>query len=136
MGLKNKIMEQIKAPFTPEQVKNLNVYQQLGHMHPFTGTGMADTEGHKSRSNCPDQECLLKATTDGWVCPCGQYKQNWAHAFMAEPVKCAHCEKPVDFENGYYELPFHGDKFKPIFCSTACLDAAGIKKYPTQTFIV
>ena len=27
---------------------------------------------------------LLLATNEGWICPCGKYKQDWAHEFMIE----------------------------------------------------
>ena len=86
-------MESIKAPFTEEQVKLLNEYQSLGIMHQFTCTGQLKlqqveiTEGvfktvnEKTREDCPNEGTLI-ATTDGWVCPCGQYKQDWAHKFM------------------------------------------------------
>ncbi len=69
---------QIKAPWTEEQVKNLNEYQVSGKFHPFTcgGTGCAK-----------DETCnygILTAKIDGWYCPCNEWKQNWAHRFMAE----------------------------------------------------
>jgi DNA polymerase III delta prime subunit len=31
-----------------------------------------------------ENEGILIATTDGWVCPCGEYKQDWAHDFMSK----------------------------------------------------
>ena len=31
-----------------------------------------------------ENEGVLIATTDGWICPCSEYKQNWTHQFMAE----------------------------------------------------
>ncbi len=66
----------IEAPFTDEQVAALNQFQCAGHMHPFTCPGNRD---------CSDRDLI--ATTDGWVCPCGAYKQSWAHKFMlVEPV--------------------------------------------------
>lgn len=82
-------MEEIKAPFTDEQVKELNAYQAKGRFHPFTCIGQMkeqeDENGkfkERTRSICPDGGKLI-ATKDGWVCPCGEYKQDWAHAFMA-----------------------------------------------------
>ena len=74
--------QRILAPFTPEQVEALNHFQHKGRFHPFTGD--AASAGRKSRSECPDRECLLIATPEGWVCPCGSYTQNWAHSFMIE----------------------------------------------------
>jgi hypothetical protein len=70
----------IKAPWTDEQVKNLNDWQTAGIVHPFTCGGKRD--GKDCRAD-------LVATKDGWVCPekCG-YTQDWAHAMMAkESVK-------------------------------------------------
>lgn len=69
-------MNKIFAPWTPEQVENLNRYQHAGVGHPFT---------------CPygdeNREVVLVATDRGWVCPsthCG-YVQDWAWEFMARP---------------------------------------------------
>lgn len=73
-------MEKIKAPFTEEQVKNLNDYQELGCFHPFTCCSHDDCDRRKQPN-----EGRLRATTEGWVCPCGKWKQDWAHAFMADP---------------------------------------------------
>jgi len=74
-------METIKKPFTQEQVDNLNHYQNEGKFHPFTCCG-----GDKNTPNCQrnagTSEGVLIATVDGWVCPCGEYKQDWAHDFM------------------------------------------------------
>ena len=87
-------MEKINAPFTDEQVKNLNDYQTKGRFHPFTCCSPesipectragkeVDGEYVKGTS-----EGLLVASNEGWVCPCGKYKQNWAHAFMAEKLE-------------------------------------------------
>jgi len=67
----------IRAPWTNEQVFALNRYQRDGWMHPF---------------NCPNEHPgdhrKLTATDQGWRCPepgC-DYRQDWAHAFMAEPA--------------------------------------------------
>jgi len=86
-------MEKITAPFTKEQVEKLNKYQKEGKFHPFTCTGQLieqeDEKGkftEKSRSVC-ENEGILIATEEGWVCPCGQYKQDWAHSFMLEDIK-------------------------------------------------
>lgn len=69
-------MTKINAPFTNEQVDNLNRFQRFGIFHPFT-CGNDDHEGN---------DRTLVATTEGWVCPkdgCG-YTQKWAHGFMSE----------------------------------------------------
>ena len=83
---------QIKAPFTEEQVKKINEYQNRGNMHPFTCCSPDDIdECQRKRKTYPDgrvagglNEGILIATTEGLVCPCGKYKQNWVHSFMAE----------------------------------------------------
>lgn len=55
-------MAKIEAPFTPEQVEKLKQWQ----------SGEREDEG------------VLIPTTEGWVCPCGEWKQNWCHDFMVE----------------------------------------------------
>lgn len=68
--------EHINAPFSAYEVEKLNKYQQNPKYHPFTCSS-------SDRSKCL-HEGKLEATVDGWVCPCGEYKQNWAHKFMIE----------------------------------------------------
>jgi len=68
--------DQICAPWTPGQVAALNRFQAEGGMHPFTcGNDHATGALH------------LVAQEDGWHCwlPDCDYRQDWAHAFMAEP---------------------------------------------------
>ncbi|MFH9765138.1 hypothetical protein ACH4N4_30605 [Streptomyces microflavus] len=66
----------IIAPWTSEQVAALEAFQTASGMHPFTCGG--------------DQHSLplrLVPSHSGWYCPdpaCG-YRQDWAHAFMADP---------------------------------------------------
>lgn len=68
----------IRAPWTQQQVDALNAFQVDGRFHPFT---------------CPGEfpMCKLKreltATTEGWTCACGQYRQDWAHDMMLDPPK-------------------------------------------------
>jgi hypothetical protein len=63
----------IIAPWTAEQVDALNRFQHAGTVHEFTCPGH---EGGGDRT--------LVATRDGWICCHCDYRQNWAHAFMAE----------------------------------------------------
>lgn len=65
----------LKAPWTEEQVRNLNKYQVIGLFHPYTCGGKKD--GKDCRAD-------LIATKDGWICPegCG-YTQDWCNDFMA-----------------------------------------------------
>lgn len=66
----------IHAPFTPAQVEALNRYQSHGNMHPFTCGNAHD-----------GASVVLIARADGWHCsdPLCDYRQDWAHAFMADP---------------------------------------------------
>jgi hypothetical protein len=59
----------LPAPWTPEQVAALNLFQTESGMHPFT---------------CPGGR-LLTATPDGWQCSHCPYTQQWAIPFMAQP---------------------------------------------------
>ena len=72
-------METIKAPFTDEQVASLNEYQQLGLMHPFT---CCSHDGCKKDATV--KHGILIASNEGWTCPCGKWKQDWAHKFMTD----------------------------------------------------
>lgn len=66
------MIERIEAPWTPEQVEALNTFQRSGQFHPFTCGN--------------DSDSVLIAREDGWHCPDCAYRQNWAHAFMAEKI--------------------------------------------------
>lgn len=69
--------DQIRAPWTPEQVAALNRFQREGGMHPFT-CGYE----HPAHPNP-----ILQATKNGWRCyvtGC-DWEQEWAHRFMADP---------------------------------------------------
>lgn len=61
------------APWTHEQVANLNAWQERGDRPPFTC----------GRDGCGE---VLAAVPEGWVCPSEtcDYTQNWAHNFMAD----------------------------------------------------
>ncbi|WP_322544434.1 hypothetical protein U2G91_15680 [Rhodococcoides fascians] len=64
---------EVFAPWTDEQVHNLNEYQRAGVMHPFT-------------CFCEAGKRDMIATNDGWACPndACDIDQKWAHAFMAD----------------------------------------------------
>lgn len=89
-------MAKIEAPFTEEQVQKLSEYQK-GPFHPFTCCGpeyipeckraaatLARIEGKQIEYNAENDGVLIP-TTEGWICPCGKYKQNWCHDFMVNP---------------------------------------------------
>lgn len=73
--------EKLEAPWTDEQVAALNRFQGNHIVHPFTcpADGTRDSIRHSDRR-------ILLATNDGWVCEFGgcEYRQTWAHDFMAE----------------------------------------------------
>jgi len=59
----------IKAPWTKEQVENLNRFQKFEYTHPFTC----------GNNGCGDE---LVAHEEGWKCPSCDYTQDWAHEHM------------------------------------------------------
>jgi hypothetical protein len=62
----------VEAPWTDEQVENLNRWQRAGHVHEFT---------------CPNDHPasrVLVARKDGWYCPGCVYTQTWALDCMVE----------------------------------------------------
>lgn len=61
------------TPWSDETVARLNAHQKDRSAHPFTCPGDHD--------ECKNQRELV-ATENGWVCQCGKYTQDWAHAFM------------------------------------------------------
>ena len=80
-------MSKITVPFTNEQVEALNAFQNSRQFHPFTCGGDRCDEAHKAyRAEHGGDFGQLVATEDGWVCPVCNYKQNWAHDFMAKPL--------------------------------------------------
>jgi len=57
----------LEAPWTEQQVENLNRWQAAGHVHEYT---------------CPNEHegsRVLEARTDGWHCPGCPYTQTWAY---------------------------------------------------------
>jgi hypothetical protein len=73
------------APWTPDQVGNINAYQLSGVAHPFTCGrddclyGDAVVGGHNRAGRT-----VLLATMDGWECPACGWTQDWALTFMAD----------------------------------------------------
>ena len=56
------------APWSDELVEQPNARQQNPQLHPYTCPG--------DKPECRDHRDLI-ATKDGWVCACGEYKQDW-----------------------------------------------------------
>lgn len=81
----------IEAPFTDEQVKLLNEFQNMGSIHPFTCMSpeaipeclRAGKEVDGKYMPGTDEGKLI-ARNEGWICPCGKYTQDWAHSFMVD----------------------------------------------------
>lgn len=65
-------MAKVTAPFTPEQVVYLEIWQKVLTVHPFTC--IYDHEGDKD----------LIPTQAGWICPSCDYTQDWCHDFMCQ----------------------------------------------------
>lgn len=76
LDLRDTILE---APFTDEQVKNINEYQKHPSFHPFTCCSHDGCTRNETNNNG-----LLVATNTGMECSCGKWKQKWVHKFMAE----------------------------------------------------
>ena len=70
------------APWTDEEVTQLNAYQRDGRFHPYTcGSGNRSDDFHKAAAVNYGLGDLgqLHATIQGWICPGGcAYTQNWA----------------------------------------------------------
>lgn len=81
-----RMIDQIKSPWTPEQVAALNQYQIDGRFHPFTcGGGNRRDQAHVAyQAKHGGDFGQLLATENGWVCPVCGYTQDWAHAFMSK----------------------------------------------------
>lgn len=78
-------MSLIHAPWTIEQVEALTRWQNCEWLHPFT-CGKRDLPAHKVYAEKHGQmdHGILIATTQGWVCPVCDYRQDWAHDFMMD----------------------------------------------------
>lgn len=81
----------VRAPWTEDQVINLNDYQAAGVMHPFTCANRG--KGEHSLFG------VLIANTDGWNCPECDYAQDWAHDFMVNGAWRELTHVPWMFEN-------------------------------------
>lgn len=107
-----KIKDIINSPFTKNQVESLNRFQQMNHFHPFTCLNDGDEKhiAYEFEHKYPNlkydldyenyikqekskgipfphmefTETSLVATQFGWKCPVCDYRQNWAHSFMAD----------------------------------------------------
>ena len=69
----------MEAPFTQEQIDKLNEYQKSGRFHPYTCDRKSPNCETKLIPKDYSKDGILIAMEDSWICPCGEYKQNWAH---------------------------------------------------------
>jgi hypothetical protein len=70
----------MKAPWTEEQVGLLRQWQAAGFVHPYT----CFSRGEGCNRSQREDDGVLIPTTEGWVCPCGKYTQDWCHPIMLE----------------------------------------------------
>jgi hypothetical protein len=79
-----KAKDWITAPWSDEQVENINRFQNAGAFHPFT-------------CNCPHPErnYKLKATNEGLRCTDCGWDQRWVHVFMADGSAMANWEESM-----------------------------------------
>lgn len=63
----------VVAPWTDQQVEQLNHRQTLKHLHQYT---------------CGDCGQTLLATNNGWTCHHCRYAQQWCFAYDLDPHFC------------------------------------------------
>lgn len=78
--------DRLSRPFTKEQVKALNEFQNNEWHHPFTCGGDRMDAAHRSYQAIHGGDFgQLVATEHGWVCPVCGYTQSFAYGFMTIP---------------------------------------------------
>lgn len=70
----------MKTTFTKEQVIVLNQQQKRKDIHPFTCDRKAKECEVYIEPRDYSKDGVLIATEQGWICPCGRYKQNWMNS--------------------------------------------------------
>lgn len=75
--MENKEDQKIFAPFTEEQVDKLLAWQENGMTVPYTCCSYEGCAMPNELNNG-----ILIPKTDGWICPCKKYTQDWAYVFM------------------------------------------------------
>lgn len=74
--------DKVYAPFTDEQVKNFNDFQDNERgIHPFT---CCSPEGCERPGLLTDR--TLIGTNTGLICRCGKYIQDWCYPGPLEPI--------------------------------------------------
>jgi len=72
--------EQLKAPWTPDDVRALFDSQTEGVFHPYT----CPNRGDGNHRHVGRDLGMLIPTIKGWVCLFCDYTQDWAHTFSTE----------------------------------------------------
>lgn len=73
-----------RAPWTEDEIANLNRWQRCGWVHAFTcgaGDRGDDTHWNYAEEHGGDAGQLV-AAEDGWKCPACGWRQDWCHDFM------------------------------------------------------
>jgi hypothetical protein len=65
--------------FTKKEIEKLKEHQENPMFHPYTCDRSADICEVKQTPRDHTKDGVLIPTENGWVCPCGKYKQNWYH---------------------------------------------------------
>jgi len=80
----------MKKITTQETIDFMNKQQERGSYHPYTCCSPSDIKeckrqlSYNKRQNGEiieynkDNEGILTATLEGWICPCGKYKQEFS----------------------------------------------------------
>lgn len=76
----------VLAPFTPDQVEALWLWQLSHRFHPFTCPRRDDEQHGGQLMFGVDTAGVLVPTVRGWICPFCDYTQDWAHRFMCEKL--------------------------------------------------
>jgi hypothetical protein len=78
----------ITAPWDEATVTALNQWQLNGRVHPFTCGGERMDAAHTAyQLEHGGDFGQMIATAEGWFCPVCNYRQDWAHDFMAQQEK-------------------------------------------------
>jgi len=77
----------VKKQATEQQIKILNERQTCGYLHPYTCDRSAkECEVHMNPRDY-SKDGVLIPTKDGWVCPCGKYKQPYRNEIWCRQIK-------------------------------------------------
>lgn len=74
----------IKAPWSLQEIENLNRFQNSNRFHPYTCG--SDNRMDKNHSNGG----ILIATTEGWICSGCTYTQDWCLDIMIQYTEEIH----------------------------------------------